>query len=105
MPRRSRRSRLFKAVHQLVHDPSHGTVADIEAIEDAGIGVRVALNDLYVEAVVGGVLDGLEGDEPAAGVLRVLSNGFTSGLEHAQLAHDIGSSVVWRAHGNCWGKG
>ena len=65
----------------------------------------VVFHDLYVEAVVRGVLDGLEGDEPAAGVLGVLSNGFTSGLEHAQLAHDIGNCVVWRAHGNCWGKG
>jgi hypothetical protein len=41
---------------------------------------------------------GLEGDEPASGVLGVLFNGVANGLEHSELVLDIPNGIVRRAH-------
>jgi hypothetical protein len=60
--------------------------------------MRLAFDDLDVEARSVREGDGLEGDEPPARVLRILGNGVANGLEHSQLVHDIGNCIVGRAH-------
>lgn len=60
--------------------------------------MRLAFDDLDVEAGSLGEGDGLEGDEPSARVLAILGNGVTNAPEHSQLVHDIVDCVVWIAH-------
>jgi len=60
--------------------------------------MRLAFDDLDVEARSVREGDGLEGDEPPARVLAILGNGVTNAPEHSQLVHDIVDCIVWGAH-------
>ena len=60
--------------------------------------MRLAFDDLDVEARSVREGDGLEGDEPPARVLAILGNGVTNAPEHSQLVHDIGRCSSGGAH-------
>lgn len=91
--RSSRRS--LKTVHELVHDSVHDGPANVLAVQNAGEDVRVALNDLHVEARANErARERLERYEPSPGVPRVLFNRFLDGMKHAELVDNVPCGVV-----------